>query len=246
MYRKGLLIVLILAVETATACQSVAVMEETTVLGRADHNASGSHTRSLIPTIKMLLKSLGIQLSDFQGLAVSIGPGSFTGLRVGLATLIGFRLVTGAPLVAVPTLEAMAWNLYGAKLPLCPTLRARVGEVYWAQFTWRDNRLVRLSEDRVGPLTSMAASIKEPTVIFGEGLLVNRQEVLSLLGPLGDEPSSDVMAASAVSVALASLSLLKEGKVVKRGMSPRYVQRPEAELQLARSVQGTSPSSLGK
>lgn len=237
---------LILAVETATACQSVAIMEGNKILRGSDRNVYGSHTQSLIPTIDELLKTLDIQISSFQGFAVSIGPGSFTGLRVGLATLMGFHQVTEVPLVGVPTLEGMAWNLYGAKLPLCPILRARVGEVYWARFAWSDNQLVRLSEDQVGPLASMVASIKEPTLVFGEGLLANREEILSLLGPLGNEPSLNVMAASAKSIALASLPLFREGKVVTRGMSPRYVQRSEAELKLARNAHGTYASSLEK
>ena len=101
---------LILAVETATSHQSVAVLKDDTVVGTRNRDAQGSHTRWLIPSIQDLLSSLRLELNQMAGLALSIGPGSFTGLRAGLATMLGFRLALELPLVTVSTLEAMAWN----------------------------------------------------------------------------------------------------------------------------------------
>src|SRR5215831_11130885 len=104
----------VLAVETATSWQSVAVLDDSRVLARYDQDAAGSHAKLLLPTIDRLLHETSLTLKQLDGLAVSIGPGSFTGLRVGLATLLGFRTITGLPMAIVPTLEGLAWNLRAA------------------------------------------------------------------------------------------------------------------------------------
>src|SRR2546426_7623966 len=115
----------ILAVETATSRQSVAVLDGPRVLARSDEEAAGSQARLLIPTIDRLLKTSGLTLSSLEGLAVSIRPGSFTGLRGGLATMLGLRATTGLPLAAGPALEAVGRDVPRGDLPPCPLLQGR-------------------------------------------------------------------------------------------------------------------------
>ena len=220
---------LILAVETATSVQSLAVLDGEHVLAHHSHEAMGAHTKYLIPAINRLLESVSTETSQLQGLAVSIGPGSFTGLRVGLATMQGFRLALGIPLVTVPTLEALAWNFRGATLPLCPILRARTGYVYWACFRWEGEKLVRLLEDQVGPLEHVAKSLYGPTLVFGEGWVVNRDNLMQLSSGL-EEPSLEAMTASAVSVGFASLSRFAAADFAGQEVRPHYVQRSYAEM----------------
>ncbi|MBH0193311.1 MAG: tRNA (adenosine(37)-N6)-threonylcarbamoyltransferase complex dimerization subunit type 1 TsaB, partial [Nitrospira sp.] len=124
----------ILAIETATTWQSVAILEESRVLARQDQDASGAHGTLLLPAIERLLMETQLRLNDLDGLACSAGPGSFTGIRVGLATCLGLRAATGLPLVLVPTLEAMAWGVTSSVLPICPIVTSRRGELYWAIF----------------------------------------------------------------------------------------------------------------
>jgi len=228
----------ILAVETATGRQSVALLDGAEVVACADEDAGGAHAKRLVPAIDRLFRSGGWTLASLEGLAVSIGPGSFTGLRVGLATMLGIRSVTGLPLAAVPTLEGMAWNLRSAARPLCPVLRSRVGEVYWAQYRWTDaGTLDRLGEEQVGALHEMARVLQGPTVLFGEGWQANREAFYRLLGSRAEdvcEPPVDKMHASAVSVGLAGIRLLARGLVAGLGLAPRYVQRAEAEIVWAR------------
>ena len=224
----------ILAVETATAWQSVAVVDGDRVMARADDDAAGAHARMLVPAIDRVLTSCGMALSDLDGLAVSIGPGSFTGLRVGLATMMGFRSVTGLPLAAVPTLEAMARNLRGSTDLLCPVIRARTGEVYWAQYRWRpDGSLEQAQEERAGTLEALVQSLPGPVTIFGEGWLACQKELRRLFEAQGivvREAPADAMRPSAVSVARAGIARLQRGDRAGQGLSPRYVQRAEAEV----------------
>lgn len=228
-----------LAVETATGCQSVALMDGSKVLARRDRDAVGHHAKYLVPTIDDVFKAAGCALSDVQALAVSIGPGSFTGLRVGLATMMGFRMVAELPLAAVPTLEAMAWNLRGSKDLLCPVLKSRTGEVYWAFYQWQDTGLIKIGEEQVGPLEKLAHAIIQPTVIYGEGWQANRDELRYLFNsqqvPILEGPA-ECMAASAVSVGLAGIEKIGKNDIAGYGISPRYIQRAKAEIIMDRRV----------
>src|SRR2546430_4001417 len=224
----------ILAVETATSRQSAAVRDGRRVLARSDEEAAGSQARLLIPTIDRLLKASGLRLSSLEGLAVSIGPGSFTGLRVGLATMLGLRATTGLPLAAVPTLEAMVRNVPRDDVPLCPILKARTGEVYWGLYRWTGAGTLQVLEaERVGPLELVVRSLVGPTVVLGEGWATNRNELYRLLGPRSGqvrEAPGEAMAASAANHGLARRGRPGRGDIAGPGASPRDLQRAEAEV----------------
>ncbi len=220
----------ILAIDTSTRCRSVAVLEQTALLAQDVQENCSSHAGLLIPAIQRLLASTSCSLSSIEGLAVSAGPGSFTGLRVGLSTMIGFRMVTGLPLVTVPTLEAMAWSHQTCSHVLCPMLVSRAQEVYWARFQWRNGRLVRLSEDRAGSIQEVIDSISHPTVFWGEGWLRHQSLLTETLGDSAVCGSSAFTNPSAYHVGLASLSYFQTGKLAGHRLAPHYVQRAEAEI----------------
>ncbi len=248
----------VLALETATSRQSVALLCGGEVAACLETRAEGAHARWVIPTLDAVLKSSGLTMQELDGLALSIGPGSFTGLRVGLATMLGLRAVTQVPLVAVPTLEAMAWNVPEVGPDLCPIVKARAGEAYWAVYRWTpDHRLVQIQEARVGPVELIPPSLAGPTVVLGDGWLAYQTQLRACCaaGParMHPAPAARVLP-SAVSVARAALGRLERGEVLPRGVSPQYVQRSEAELKWerahvaprpaggARSVSGAAPS----
>ncbi len=238
----------VLAVDTATGRQSVAILDGTRVLVRSDEDARGAHARWLVPTIDRLFAESGVALSALDGLAVSIGPGSFTGLRVGLATMMGFRTVAGLPLAAVPTLEALAWNHREAGRTLCPMLRARTGEVYWALYHWTsDMTLTRISEERVGTLRTWAESVTGRALVLGEGWDANREALLSLLDERKvrvEEAAREAMPVSAVSVGLAGMERLTQGDTARPGLAPLYVQRAEAEVAWEKRVPVVASASV--
>lgn len=224
----------ILAVETATAWQSVALLRGDDVLASRDTQAEGAHAKWIVPSLDAVLKSAGLRVQDLDGLAVSIGPGSFSGLRVGLATMLGLRAVAKVPLVAVPTLEAMAWNLPEAGPDLCPILKSRPGEAYWAVYRWtREHRLVQVQEPRVGPVERIAASLARPTVVLGDGWRAYEAQLRPLFAAGSArirQAAPERLLPSAVSVARAASGRLQRGEVVPPGLAPQYVQRSEAEV----------------
>jgi tRNA threonylcarbamoyladenosine biosynthesis protein TsaB len=232
----------VLAVETATAWQSVALLDGERVLARVDQDAAGSHARVLLPAIDQVFSEAGLVPGNLEGLVVSIGPGSFTGLRVGLSTVLGIRTVTKLPLAVVPTLEAMAWNLRGAAMPLCPVINSRRGEVYWAVFQWRGNEhLERIAPEQVGAGFALGKQLSGPVVVYGEGWESEQTAIRAgAVGRASIREAAEQRKPSAVSVGLAGLLRLSRGERAGIGISPLYVQRPEAELKYEQSG-GVSP-----
>ncbi len=228
----------ILAIETATSWQSAAILEDGSVLARRDQDAGGAHGLLLLPAIDRMLTETGLQLSRLDGLACSIGPGSFTGIRVGVATCLGLRAATGLPLALVPTLEAMAWGAQSATFPICPVVTSRRGELYWAIFRRSiEGGLDRILSEHVGPPGALARSLTEHTLVFGDGWAAMEQEIRAVLpetvtvipGP------EDAAKPSAVTVAILGMHRLRRGEIAGDRVAPLYVQRAEAELTYERS-----------
>jgi tRNA threonylcarbamoyladenosine biosynthesis protein TsaB len=238
----------VLSVETATAWQSVAILDDDRVLARHEEEAAGSHAKALLPTIDRLFTETGLSPGKLDGLVVSIGPGSFTGLRVGLATMLGFRTITQLPLAVVPTLEGMAWNLRGASLPLCPVLRSRRDELYWAIFQWTSHHHVeRIVPEQVGTAVMLGRMLNGPVMMYGEGWKTEQSAIRKAMPRIVTvaEVKDQVMKPSAVSVGLAGIARLQRGERASLGVSPLYVQRSEAELKYEQSG-GLSPVARRK
>lgn len=235
----------VLAVETATSWQSVAILDDSRVLARHDQDAAGSHAKLLLPTIDRLFHETGLTLKQLDGLVVSIGPGSFTGLRVGLATILGFRTISRLPLAVVPTLEGMAWNLRGTSTLLCPILNSRREELYWALFRWTsDDRLERVVSEQVGTPIILGSSLTESVLVFGEGWTVEELAIrASTSSSVTVTEAPDFAKPSAVSIGLAGIERLRRGEYAGTGISPLYVQRTAAELKYEESG-GISPVVL--
>jgi tRNA threonylcarbamoyladenosine biosynthesis protein TsaB len=236
----------LLAIDTATAWQSVALLRGGEVSALIEQDAEGSHARSLIKTVDCVLRKGDIQLKDLQGLALSIGPGSFTGLRVGLATMLGFRAVLGIPIAPVPTLEAMTWNVREVTGLLVPILKSRHNEVYWAAYEWRaKSGLHTVIGEQVGPPASVARVLQASNILtcFGDGWQAYQNHIREALDGPGvkiQEVRLEQHRPSAVSVGLAARQLLNGGQIAGPALVPRYVQRTEAEVQFD-AQQGLSP-----
>jgi tRNA threonylcarbamoyladenosine biosynthesis protein TsaB len=224
----------------------VAILDGSRVLGRHDQDAAGSHAKLLLPTIDRLFCETGLTLKQLDGLVVSIGPGSFTGLRVGLATLLGFRTISQLPLAVVSSLEGMAWNLRGTSTLLCPILNSRRGEVYWALFRWiSEDRLERVVSEQVGTAVMLGSGLTESALVFGEGWTVEASAIRGSIAPsvTVTEAPEAAMKPSAVSIGLAGIERLRQGERAGTGISPLYVQRTAAELKYEESG-GLMPVAL--
>lgn len=220
---------ILLAVETATSHQSVAIFNDQKLLGYIECESGRSLTTQIIPTIDQLLRVASLDVADLEALAVSIGPGTFTGLRVGLATMTAFRLTLGIPLVGVPTLEGLAWNLPHSDLPILSTVSIRADMVYWGLFRWQHDQLGCLQADQIGKFSDVCAAVTEPTIVLGDGWICN-QESQAFANRLMIEGPSEALWPSAKGVALAGRELLDKGEFLTEGCTPRYIQPSYAEM----------------
>jgi len=158
-----------------------------------------------------------------------------------LLNVLGIRTVTQVPLVVVPTLEGMAWNLRDATMPVCPVINSRRGEVYWAMFQWRgSDHLERLVSEQVGTAKALGEQLSGPVIVYGGGWETEKTAIKAAIGTAVITEAADQMRPSAVSVGLAGLLRLSRGDRAGLGISPLYIQRPEAELKYEQSG-GISP-----
>ena len=227
----------VLGIETSSLHGGVALVGERGLIGESVLNIEVTYSERILPAIDRLLAEAGLAVPDLGGLAVAIGPGSFTGLRIGLSTAKGLAAASATPLVGVPTLRAMAWGLPFARHPICPILDARKGEVYCALFRWTEGGLVQEMEDAALAPEALAARITEPTILLGEGVAGYRQFLAGALGPLALFPPAALAGARPAAVAaLGRARLLRGERDDPAALVPRYLRPSEAELKRAAAL----------
>jgi len=170
---------LILAVESSGKPVSVAVYgSQGKLLGQYFQNTGFSHSRTLLVLVDSLLKNLDLQLSDIGLIAVSNGPGSFTGVRIGVSAVKGLAWGADLPVCGVSALEAMVYQVLkppGDHILISPVMDARRDQVYNALFEWRDDSLHRLCNDRAVSIEELAKDINDrnmPCILVGDGVKV--------------------------------------------------------------------------
>ncbi|MDR7419804.1 MAG: tRNA (adenosine(37)-N6)-threonylcarbamoyltransferase complex dimerization subunit type 1 TsaB [Armatimonadota bacterium] len=218
----------VLAIDTSTAWGSVAVVAADGVVAERAARVPGAHLEWLIPTIDALLTAAGLTRDQIDGLAVSIGPGGFSGLRIGLTTAAAWAHALGRPLAAVSTLEVIAAGVPTSGLVLA-VLDARRGEVAAALFG-RDQDLHRLTDDLLvepAALHQALPPIAEPVVLAGDALERYGEALAAALAPQAvvAEPSVWWPRASVLG-GLARARLLRGERDDPVGLVPRYARRP--------------------
>lgn len=228
----------VLAVETATPVGSVSLVGEEGVILESGSGAVTTHSTWLLPAIGDLMAAAQLSLEDVDGFAVSAGPGSFTGLRIGLSVVKGLSLATGKPLVAVPTLDAMAELIPFCRHLVCPILDARKKEVYSALYRHFPGGAVRRQSDYlVLPPRALAQMIAEKVLFLGNGVDRYRNLLAELLESKALFASDRFRHPRAAAVGMLGLRRLARGQIDDlNGLEPLYVRPSEAELKkLSRS-----------
>ena len=164
----------VLALESATLSGGAALVDGERLLGEITLDVAVTHSERLMAAVDRLVAECGFSPRDLDGLAVSIGPGSFTGLRVGLATVKGLALALDLPIAPVPTLDALAARLPFAEAAVCPILDARKGEVYLSLYRWDGQEMVRNWDYLALTPEAAAARLEAPVILLGDGIAACR------------------------------------------------------------------------
>jgi tRNA threonylcarbamoyladenosine biosynthesis protein TsaB len=199
-----------------------------------------THATHLMALIQKVVDIHGLAVHDLDGFAVTKGPGSFTGLRIGLSTVMGLALASGKPAVGVSSLEALATQ--GAVSPclVCPILDARRSEVYSCIYRFRDGRLKSETEAKVGPVQEAIASIDETCIFIGDGALLHRKTIVDQKGRSAHFVPNCHHTIRASTVAHLGIQRMNtDGSNLNDiddagGLTPYYIRKSDAELKLGK------------
>jgi len=222
----------VLALETTTIAGSVAILdEEDGLIGEVRININVAHAERLMPSIDWLLKSSRISIHDIDAFGISIGPGSFTGLRIGLSTVKGLSYATNKPIIPVLTLDAFARTLPFCQHPICIMLDARKNEVYTGLYEWKDGMCEKIIPERAINPSVFLKEIKGKTVFAGDGVNIYKGLITDILRNDAVFAPQSKMSPSASGVAEIALEKLKEGTTVDPvTITPFYIRKSEAEI----------------
>lgn len=212
----------ILSIDTSTDYLSVAITDGAKVLARYHKPSHRNHSRLLIPTISNLVRKARLKLKDIGGFCVSVGPGSFTGLRIGVVTVKGLAYALGKPIVTIPTLDVIAYNAKGFKGIICPVLDAKKSKVYAALYKSDGVTFKKVSKYLLIEAESLLkmASKYDKVLFLGDGVkLVGSEEKIKNWHPRAD-----------AAALLAHESFKKKRFISPEDLEPMYIYSRECDI----------------
>lgn len=165
----------ILALDSSGLVASVAVLEDENLLGEFSINYKKTHSQTLLPMLDAVAKMIELDLKTLDAIAVAGGPGSFTGLRIGSATAKGLALALDKPIVSVPTVEGLAYNLYGSRDPVCPLMDARRNQTYTGLYEFAEDGMKTLVDQcavGIEEILDRVNALGRPVTFLGDGVPV--------------------------------------------------------------------------
>jgi tRNA threonylcarbamoyladenosine biosynthesis protein TsaB len=226
-----------LAVDTSTPCCSVAFKDEDRSVAEFSYSSPQTHSKHLMSIIQNVLAVAGVSLSDVDIWIVGLGPGSFTGLRIGISTLQGISMATGRPLIGISGLEALAWQAADPGRLICPLIDARRNEVYFGHYRSANDRLNQEKSAGVAKISSALAGIENGSILIGNGTVTYRAEIETYLDQAHLSAlilNHEIRASAMVAMALKNKRLQPSGAV--KNLKPIYLRKSDAEIAMAQKT----------
>ncbi len=221
----------ILAVDTATKSCSVAIVDKEFLLAEVTAVSQQTHSKHLLEMISLVIKLSGLNASDLKGFAVTQGPGSFTGLRIGISSVKGFAAAFGKPVVGVSSLDALARQVSFSSYLICCFIDARKGEVYSARYRYTGAILKKESKDQAVEIGDVLNIINEPCIFIGNGAVLYHKTIKEKLGELANFAAAEQNIIRASTVACLSMNRFENNDTDDlEAFVPRYLRKPDAEL----------------
>ncbi len=221
----------ILGIDTSTMIAAVGIVEDDEVLVDLKFNVKITYSEVLLSTVDLALKTVGLEAGNLDGFAISIGPGSFTGLRIGLSTVKGLCFASGKPLAAVPSLDVLASLSLFCQYPVVPLLDARKNQVYAAVYDTKEGELKRKSEYFVVDIEDLIKNISLKTLFVGPGAKFYQKELIRRLSGLAVFALNEQSLPSGAGVARLGFEKIISGQTESiANLEPLYIRMSEAEL----------------
>ena len=239
----------VLAIDSSGLTATVGIVEDTQTIAEYTVNYKKTHSQTLLPMIDEMTRMVDLDLSDLDAIAVAGGPGSFTGLRIGSATAKGLGLALNKPLIHVPTVDALAYNLYDAQGLICPIMDARRKQVYTGIYRFEEHQLKTLKDQWAAPVEELLEELNrrgEAVTFLGDGVPVFRELIAEKLKvPYSFAPAHVNKQRAAAVAALGSI-YYKEGRTqtdveyVPEYLRVSQAERERAEREKAQKQAGTT------
>lgn len=223
----------ILAIDTSGLPATVAIARDDELIGEFTVNYKKTHSQTLLPMLDELASMIDLDLGTVDAIAVAAGPGSFTGLRIGSATVKGLGLALDKPIVEIPTVDGLAYNLWGARDLVCPLMDARRGQVYTGIYEFEGGRMHCIEPQCAAALDVILEKLnkmRRAVIFLGDGVPVYREEISAGASVPFYFAPPHLNKQRAGAVAALAFSYLSEGKTVSADEHrPYYLRLPQAE-----------------
>lgn len=223
----------LLSIQTASPAGSVAITRGKALLAEINLDVKRTPTEWLLSSIEELLGMTDLTKADLDAVAVVRGPGSFTGLRVGLATAKGIAMAAGCPLIGVSSLQCLAMQVPNSTMPVCVMLDARKQEVYTASYQWHQGHPLAVSEEQVIKPAELLDNLPDKVIFVGNGADVYKDMITAEMGDRAGFAPAFLNLPRASSAAFLALKAWDSGEETSADeLMPNYLRPSEAELNL--------------
>lgn len=227
----------ILALDSSGLTASVAILEDDSLLGEYTICYKKTHSQTLLPMLDQVVQMLELDLNTVDGIAIAAGPGSFTGLRIGSATAKGLGLALNKPLISVPTLEALAYNLYGVEGVICPVMDARRNQTYTGVYAWERDCFQTIQDGQAVAIDEILDKLNEigkPVTFLGDGVPVFKEQIKKQLTVPYQFAPAHLSRQRAGAVAALGYRYMAEGRTESAAAhKPEYLRLSQAERERA-------------
>lgn len=227
----------LLAIDSSGLVASVAVVTETNLMAEYTVNFKKTHSQTLLPMLDEIVKMIDLNLQEIDGIAVAAGPGSFTGLRIGSSTAKGLGLALNKPLISVPTVDGLAYNLYGTDKLICPLMDARRNQVYTGLYEFRNNEFTVVEPQKAVGIQEIADEINQrnrEVIFLGDGVDVYQNILKEFVKVPYSFAPLHVSKQRAAAIGALGIEYYKKGLAEKaEAHVPVYLRLSQAERELA-------------
>lgn len=227
----------ILAIDSSGLVASIAIMSDDKLIAEYTINYKKTHSQTLLPMIDEIVKMLGMELSEIDAIAIAKGPGSFTGLRIGSATAKGLGLVLKKPIISIPTVDGLAYNLFGTDKIICPLMDAKRNQVYTGLYEFVNGEFQVISKQKAVALEEIIEEINKlgrDVIYLGDGVTSYKELIMSKTSVNFDFAPSHLTNQRAGAIASLAAIYYQNGITETSNMhKPTYLRLSQAERELA-------------
>ncbi len=236
----------LLVLDSSGLVASVALIEDDRLIAEYTTGNKLTHSQTLLPMLDEVIQRTAFDMEDIDAIAVAMGPGSFTGLRIGAATAKGLGLALGKPIIPVPTVDGLAYQMFGAGMVICPLMDARRKQVYTGFYRFHGTQMQVLKQQcaqSVEETLNQLKEYREPVIFLGDGVPVYKKEIKEIMGE--DAIFAPVHANRQRAGAVGALAKVYFEKGIYQSadeFAPEYLRKSQAEREREEKIHGKSES----